>query len=552
MTALRPVGLSVLVARAFEELDRCDSIFDLPRRRFVLEPEHEVLVHGRAAGAPLGPAAGPHTQLAQNIVSAWLGGGRVMELKTVQVLDRIAVARPCIDARTVGYNVEWSQELTLDESRVEYVKASMLIDILAHGFRVAPAVLFDLSVGYDYAGITNERVVNFVKQMIDARSTIDALRDELPRQFRDFDFTTDIARSVTLSTFHGCPPQEIERIADFLMTELGLDVAIKLNPTLLGERAVDEILHDRLGYTDINVPKTAFGHDPDFEDIARIAQRAKDLGRSFAVKLTNTLVVENRRGILPGDVAYLSGPPLHVLAMHLVQRFRRAFGQDLDLSFSAGIDRINYPDAVSLGLKPVTVCTDLLKPGGYARLHAYASELTKRMNGMAMAEFATADIDDYIAQLERNSRYHRDVVERPPRKTGVPLEVFDCATCDLCIPACPNDANFRVPLALRKPHQIVTFEDLCNDCGNCEAFCPDLGAPNRIKVRVRAGSEGPAAVRAAIHDPAHVNFLNALELERGQSAGRGAQVVVLPKHVQSREHHLSPAPCALPPELENA
>src|ERR1043166_6315925 len=203
MTALRPVGLSALVARAFEELERCDSIFDLPRRRFVLEPGHDVEIHGRRVGAPLGPAAGPHTQLAQNIVSAWLGGGRVMELKTVQVLDRITIARPCIDARTVGYNVEWSQELTLDEARVEYVKASMLIDILAHGFRVAPAVLFDLSVGYDYAGITQERVVNFVKQMIDARSTVDALRDERPRQFRDFDFTTDFARSVTLSTFHG-------------------------------------------------------------------------------------------------------------------------------------------------------------------------------------------------------------------------------------------------------------------------------------------------------------------------------------------------------------
>jgi len=132
MAALRPVGLAILVARAFEELERCGSIFDLPRRAFVLEPGHEVEIHGRRVGAPLGPAAGPHTQLAQNIVSAWLGGGRVMELKTVQVNDRIEVARPCIDARTVGYNVEWSQELSLDESRIEYVKASMLIELLAH------------------------------------------------------------------------------------------------------------------------------------------------------------------------------------------------------------------------------------------------------------------------------------------------------------------------------------------------------------------------------------------------------------------------------------
>ncbi|HEV2722968.1 MAG TPA: hypothetical protein VG323_23285, partial [Thermoanaerobaculia bacterium] len=517
MAALRPVGLEILVARAFEELERSGSIFDLPQRRFVLKPGHEVFVHGRPVAAPLGPAAGPHTQMAQNIVSAWLAGGRVMELKTVQVLDRIKIARPCIDARTVGYNVEWSQELTLDQSRDEYVKASMLIELLAHWFRVKPEMLFDLSVGYDFRGITSEPVVAFLRKMMKATFTIDRLRGELPRQFRTFDFNTNIATSVTLSTFHGCPPDEIERIADFLMTKLGLDLAVKLNPTMLGERAVNEILHDRLGYHDVVVPHSAFGNDPDFDVIRRIQRRADDLGRRFAVKLTNTLVVENRSDVLPRSepLAYLSGPPLHVLAMHLVRRFRHAFGTELAISFSAGIDRFNYPDAVRLGLKPVTVCTDLLKQGGYARLHAYASELTKRMNGVTMAQFATGSIDDYIAELDRSTRYHANTVERPPRKTGVPLEVFDCATCDLCIPACPNDANFRVPLAMTKPHQILTFEDLCNDCGNCETFCPELGAPNRVKLRVRADGSVPAEVRAAIHDPNHVNFINAIELEEG-------------------------------------
>ncbi|WP_250909195.1 DUF418 domain-containing protein, partial [Escherichia coli] len=38
---------------------------------------------------PVGPAAGPHTQLAQNIVTSWLTGGRFIELKTVQILDRL-------------------------------------------------------------------------------------------------------------------------------------------------------------------------------------------------------------------------------------------------------------------------------------------------------------------------------------------------------------------------------------------------------------------------------------------------------------------------------
>ena len=63
----------------------------------------------------LGVAAGPHSQLSQNIVSSWLCGARFIELKTVQILDEIEVSRPCIDAEDETYNCEWSQELKLEE-----------------------------------------------------------------------------------------------------------------------------------------------------------------------------------------------------------------------------------------------------------------------------------------------------------------------------------------------------------------------------------------------------------------------------------------------------
>ena len=76
---------------------------------------------------------------------------------------------------------------------------------------------------------------------------------------------------------------------------------------------------------------------------------------------------------------YLSGPPLHPLAIALVRRFRRTFGDRFPISFSAGIDEVNFADAVALGLKPVTVCTDLLKPGGYRRGWRYLGDLVKRM-----------------------------------------------------------------------------------------------------------------------------------------------------------------------------
>ena len=74
-------------------------------------PDLSVRFHDRVAGNASGPASGPQTQMAQNLVLSWLAGGRIMELKTVQVNDELKISRPCIDAANIGYNVEWSQEL---------------------------------------------------------------------------------------------------------------------------------------------------------------------------------------------------------------------------------------------------------------------------------------------------------------------------------------------------------------------------------------------------------------------------------------------------------
>ena len=156
---------------------------------------------GRAAN-PIGPAAGPHTQLAQNIALGWLAGARIFELKTIQINDRLTLSRPCIDMATVGYNTEWSQELRLEESLREYVKAGMLIEILGAGdwgleagdpaagardsglgARQSNDFVFDISVGYDLEGIRSPAVVRWLESMRDASAIVDDLRREIPDEF---------------------------------------------------------------------------------------------------------------------------------------------------------------------------------------------------------------------------------------------------------------------------------------------------------------------------------------------------------------------------------
>src|SRR5215471_5321469 len=133
MPGLVPAPLSTLLKRAYHEPGTQQTLYDLPLRdmyRGSLGVDCSVHFHGLPAGTPLGPAAGPQDQLAQNIVLAWLGGSRIIEMKTIQILDELVINRPCIDATNIGFNIEWSQELKLEQSLREYAKASMLVDIL--------------------------------------------------------------------------------------------------------------------------------------------------------------------------------------------------------------------------------------------------------------------------------------------------------------------------------------------------------------------------------------------------------------------------------------
>ena len=584
MAELVPAPFPHLLRRMLRESEREQKIFDLPARRFWRGPadlDTSVVVHGHRAANPVGPAAGPHGQMAQNILLSWLAGGRFIELKTVQINDRLAIPRPCIDMETVGYNVEWSQELRLAESLREYVKGSMLIHVArAEGLLGRPddpardETVLDLSVGYDLAGVRSPAVRSWVASMKDARAEVEALRSEIPdelQRLRDLDFRTALSDQVTLSTFHGCPAGEIEAIAVFLMEEMGLHVTVKLNPTLLGKDAVDGLLHDVLGCADVETRSEDFERDLQWaqalEMTDRLTERARGLGRELRLKLSNTLVVRNHRSFFPsGEAAmYLSGAPLHVITLGLVERFRCS-RPHVPLSFSAGVDNRNLADCVALGLAPVTVCSDLLKPGGYGRLPKYLENLEERMRGLGVrtvGDFvvkacgkgeeaialsvppsplredllatlcsARVDLRPVLARAGQEARYdelvrtaavlntpvvvaratsdprYRAGSLRPPRRIGRHLALFDCINCDKCLPACPNDANFAyevepltrdyesyrtadghaVPVAggrfeARERHQIGNFQDFCNDCGNCDTFCPEDGGPYLEKPR---------------------------------------------------------------------
>jgi len=561
---LVPVPLHVLLRRAHQEFRRRRAIFDLPERKFrrAANPagpalDLSVSYAGTRAANPIGPAAGPHTQLAQNLALGWLAGARIFELKTIQIDDRLTLSRPCIDMATVGYNTEWSQELRLEESLREYVKGAMLIEILGasglldesgerreagneRGSKSPDSFVFDISVGYDLDGIRSPAVVTWLESMRDASAIVDDLRREIPDEFsrfRDYPFRTRLATGITLSTFHGTPARQIERIGEFLIGELGFHAIIKLNPPMLGRGRVEEILHGVLGYADVAVNPEAYDRELPFDDAVGMVRRLRALaarrGLTAGVKCGNTLEVLNTGTFLKDRVQYLSGQPLHALHAALALRWRETFGAGLQLSFAAGVDAQNAADCVAAGLVPVTVCTDLLRAGGYGRLPRYFANLEERMleaGARTIPEFivrsagtrgAPAGPDDdaleramllntrtLVDKALASERYRAAQNRKPPRKLGTRLWLWDCLSCSKCIPACPNDAVFEIEVEpfigelpiigvedggwhevdrrlyrALKATQIAIFADACNDCGNCDVFCPEDGGPYVEKPR---------------------------------------------------------------------
>lgn len=574
MAELFPIDFNLHLQNVIQEYQNNNSVYGFPARFFYQPPEAldtSVNLFGKRAATPLGPAAGPHTQLAQNIVLSWLYGSRFIELKTVQVLESLEIPRPCIDMRNIGYNVEWSQELSLDQSFREYAHAWALIHLLPRLgiFQAAPGdpfydTIFDMSLGYDLEGIASPKVSRWLNQMQNAGFYIEQLMQNLPpalQYLKDTPIPERISDSVTLSTFHGCPPQEIEQIVEHLIANQHLNVIIKLNPTLAGFEVVDHLLHRELGYEHIQLVPDAFEEDLQFPDAVAMIRRLQKFARkhkqNIGVKLTNTLVVANNEQVFTEKQRYLSGPPLFVIAMHLVSRLRDEFADQLSISFSGGIDRDNFPEAVSCGLTPVTTCSDLLKSTGYRKLQNYMSNLEKSMRlqeAGTIREFiyhsapktnagpAVANSHFLAKSARQDARYKFSANNRLPKKGDTKLSLFDCITCKLCLPVCPNAANFTYrlpdkqidthtwniengeitllavkPISFEKDTQIGNLNDFCNACGNCDTFCPELGGPFLMKARFYLLKEN---FDQSKHEPAfHFSGPNALHLRLEQKSG---------------------------------
>ena len=408
-------------------------------------------IFGETIETPFGPAAGPNTQLAQNIIAGYFGGARFFELKTVQKMDGAELAacinRPCILAEDECYNCEWSTELYVQQAFEEYVKAWCALKMMSkvYGLGDPNGFVFNMSVGYDLAGIQGEKIDNFLNGMIDASKTpifqecIKVLKEFFPGEIAYIDtITPHISGSVTVSTLHGCPPDEIERIASYLIEKKHLHTFVKCNPTILGYETARSIL-DGMGYDYIAFDDHHFKEDLQYEDAVPMFHRLQALadanGLEFGLKLSNTFPVDVKAGELPSEEMYMAGKSLFPLTTTMAARISKEFGGKLRISYAGGADAFNIDKLFACGIWPITMATTELKPGGYQRFVQIGDKLDK----MDFKPFTGVDVGaiEALALAARSDKYHvKDIKPLPRRKLYEKVPLMDCFTAP-CKGGCP-------------------------------------------------------------------------------------------------------------------
>ena len=442
-----------------------DTVFGV-HRPYTADPKNDMTIFTRNLETPVGPAAGPHTQLAQNIIASYYAGARFFELKTVQKMDgaelSACVNKPCILADDEGYNCEWSTELTVPDAMGEYIKAWFILHVIAKEFGLGAqdGFQFNISVGYDLAGIKGDKVNTFIDGMMEAKDTVifqecrKWLLDNADK-FQNFTredieaIPSNVCNSATISTLHGCPPQEIESIANYLLTEKHLNTFVKCNPTLLGydfaRKTMDEMGYDYMVFGDFH-----FRDDLQYEDavpmLTRLMKLSDELGLEFGVKITNTFPVDVTRNELPSEEMYMSGKALFPLSISLAAKLSAEFAGKLRISYSGGADYYNIDKIVGCGIWPVTMATTLLKTGGYQRF----TQVADKVEGICPKKWEGIDVDalkKLAADAITDGHHVKNIKPVPNRKSTKEVPLLDCFYAP-CSEGCPIHQDIPQYVAL--------------------------------------------------------------------------------------------------------
>lgn len=453
---LRPLSFEKLMALLLEEYSADGTIFGVGD--IYKAGRSRLPIFGLRIENPVGPAAGPVTQTAQGIIAAYAAGARFFELKTV-FPEPVPAEKPSAAIGDRTYSSEHPSELSLGEAFGEYVKAWYAIKLLSTAFElgVPEGFIFNMSVGGSLADLKSDKMNSFIEGLKSAEYTpvwrecenwARAHMDELDGI--DNTYLSDISPNVCISaTFvprAGLSAQEVEACAEYLIEEKRLHTFVRISPDILGYYTIRGIL-DINGYDDVVISKDRIDSEASYEDIkpalSRLQFKADSHRLEFGVKVCDGLCVENADGLCVKD-GKLTGRALFPIAFSLAEKIANDFGGGLRICFAGGADIYTAEKLFSAGIWPVTMVSDMIRPGGLARLKQVVEAVSK-CDYTQFSGILTSDLPDIEKYAYSGGRY-KNKEAAALRKAKGPIPPVYCAKAQ-CRAVCPLGQD--IPLIMR-------------------------------------------------------------------------------------------------------
>ncbi len=451
-----PLSFEKLMGMLIEEYRSEGSIFGV--KDFYKAKRARLPIFGMRIENPVGPAAGPVTQTAQGIIAAYLSGARFFELKTV-VPGEETYEKPSASIGDRTYSSEHPSEMPISEAFAEYVKAYYAIKLISTAFElgVPEGFVFNMSLGGCLEDLKSDKMNSFIEGLKSAEYTsvwrecenwARAHMDELDGI--DGTYLSDISPRVCCAAVfapnEGLSAAEIEEAAAYLIEEKRLHTFIRLSPDLLGYYSIRGIL-DINGYDDMEISKERMDKNALYDDLKpafnRLQSKADSYRLEFGVKVCDGLIIENAKE-LPVKGGRLTGRALFPIAFSLAEKIANDFGGGLRICFAGGADYYTAAKLFDAGIWPVTVVSDIVRPGGLARFKQLAEEVSK-CDYAQFSGILTSDLPDIEKEVYSGGRY-KNLEAAKPRKIEGPIPHINCKKAQ-CRGVCPIGAD--IPLITR-------------------------------------------------------------------------------------------------------
>lgn len=410
---LQPLPMARMVEHVARELEMTSTVFSVsPGYRGGAAAE---LPFGRL-DLPLGTAPGPHGLLAQNLLCAYVAGARLLSLAPLGG----AGVELDVDSGGVCRRRERGGALSIRQAAAEAIKGYILIQMLCR----------ELGLG-DPGGVRLTMALPGQRDFLersDVREYLDTLQNAAGTElWRD----CLAAAKGAVSRFNNLQREE----ADELDPCVSNVARLTLPPD--GDLSGAQLLLERGIHVLVRLDLSWKGRlEPLAGGLRVLAAVAASKGVSLGVEVSGSAPQP--------DGTQLTGPFLAPAALRLAAEVAETC-PELPLSYAGGADQLNAARLAGLGFSAVSVCTTLLKPGGYLRLRQLARTLAAVKAPAGARTVDPGELRELADALEQEPHYQRKNLPPRPRRAGKPPRM-DCFTAP-CQSGCPFGED--IPGALR-------------------------------------------------------------------------------------------------------